>query len=135
MNPVFPAVQTQEEFLSSALHIICLCAEWCRACRDYHGTFESLAKEFKAFRFVWVDIEEEAEALGDLDIENFPTLLIRRQDWVLYFGVILPQPDHLHRLLKNFSKMTLDACQDYAQSSEERLAWQNNPDIIVLKAL
>ena len=29
-----------------------------------------------AVRFVWIDIEDEAEVAGDLDVETFPTLLV-----------------------------------------------------------
>jgi thioredoxin 1 len=37
-------------------------------------------------RFVWVDIEDESELVGDLDIEDFPTLLLARGGRVLFFG-------------------------------------------------
>lgn len=36
--------------------------------------------------FNWLDIEAEAEAMGDLDIENFPTLLIRRGESIVFFA-------------------------------------------------
>ncbi len=34
----------------------------------------------RAMRFAWVDIEDESELVGDLDIEDFPTLLLARED-------------------------------------------------------
>ena len=57
--------------------VACLCAAWCVACREYGATFAALAAQFgDEADFAWIDIEDDADALGDLDIENFPTLLI-----------------------------------------------------------
>ena len=50
--------------------------------------------------FLWVDVEDEAELVGDLDIETFPTLLIQQGTEVLFFGPLLPGADGLRRLLR-----------------------------------
>ena len=53
--------------------VACLCAAWCRTCDDYRPTFDALAREFeREARFVWVDIEYDEEALGDVDVVDFP---------------------------------------------------------------
>ncbi|MEO7116218.1 MAG: thioredoxin domain-containing protein, partial [Caldimonas sp.] len=58
------------------LLVACLCAGWCGSCRDYRATFDALAGQFAGGAvFAWIDIEDDADALGDLDIDNFPTLL------------------------------------------------------------
>ena len=63
------------------LLVACLCAAWCGTCREYRATFEALSGGFAGEAdFAWVDVEDEADALGDLDIENFPTLLIADAD-------------------------------------------------------
>ena len=54
--------------------VVCLCAEWCGLCRDYEAVFAQMAQRFPAFRFVWLDIEDQAELVGDMDVETFPTL-------------------------------------------------------------
>jgi thiol-disulfide isomerase/thioredoxin len=59
--------------------VACLCAEWCGSCRDYRATFAALAAQFAAdAEFAWIDVEDDADALGDPDIDDFPTLLIAR---------------------------------------------------------
>ena len=84
-----------------ALHVVCLCAAWCGVCRDYRATFDAAAAEAPAgARFAWVDIEDEAELLDDVDVENFPTLLIARGGRTLFFGPVTPQPATLARLLQ-----------------------------------
>lgn len=50
--------------------------------------------------FLWVDVEDDSELVGDLDIDTFPTLLVMAGASVLFFGPILPGVDHLRRLLR-----------------------------------
>ena len=82
------------------LLVVCLCAQWCGTCRDYVATFEAAAPGFgAAIQWRWIDIEDEAALLDGVDVENFPTLLIARDERVLFFGTITPQPQTLARLL------------------------------------
>jgi len=50
---------------------------------------------------VWVDVEDEADLLDPLDIENFPTLLLAVGDSPRFFGVITPQVQTLERLVRS----------------------------------
>jgi thiol-disulfide isomerase/thioredoxin len=85
---------------SAELTVTCLCAEWCGVCREYRPGFFELAKRFPQARFAWLDVEDDAEAAGDLEIENFPTLLVRNGESQLFHGVMPPQHEHLARLLE-----------------------------------
>ncbi len=105
--------------------VACLCAAWCGTCRDYREGFTHLEATFPEVEFRWVDIEDEAEALGDLDIENFPTLLIQRGELVLFFGVMLPQPGLLKRLIETFFAQTPEESHRYAHGTPERIGWQS----------
>ena len=86
------------------LHIACLCAAWCRLCDGYRAVIDQVAAEFaggaRPLAWHWVDIEDEAEVLGDIDIETFPTLVVFDAERVLFAGVIEPQPETLRRLLR-----------------------------------
>ena len=87
------------------LLVACLCAQWCRTCDAYRDTLlgarESLLRHPDvATRFLWIDIEDESELIGDLDIEDFPTLLLARGDAVLFFGPIRPHAQTIDRLLR-----------------------------------
>jgi thioredoxin 1 len=76
-----------------------LCAQWCGVCRDWLAVFDAAALRHPRDRFVWVDVEDQDQLVGDLDIETFPTLLVGTSDQVLFFGTILPSPELLTRLL------------------------------------
>jgi thiol-disulfide isomerase/thioredoxin len=82
------------------MEVTCLCAEWCHTCVEYRPGFLALAEKFPGTRFRWLDIEDQADEVGDLEVENFPTLRITQADEVLFHGTQLPIPAHLERLLR-----------------------------------
>jgi thioredoxin 1 len=86
---------------SAPLLVACLCAEWCGACREYRKVFEQVAQEHSGMRFLWVDIEDEADLVDPVEVENFPTLLIADADGARFFGTVLPHKDTLVRLLRS----------------------------------
>src|SRR5512141_1003058 len=81
--------------------VICLCAEWCGTCREWRDVFAQAAAARPDLRFGWVDVEDEAAAMGDMDIETFPTLLVADGGRPLFFGPVLPSGAQLARLLAN----------------------------------
>jgi len=80
--------------------VACLCAAWCGTCRDYRSVFEALPARFPQARFLWVDVEDDADWIGDIDVENFPTLVVQHHEAVLFQGVLTPQPRVVERLLE-----------------------------------
>lgn len=82
--------------------VVCLCAAWCGSCRDYRETFARLAREHADVRFAWVDIEDQSDALApfDLDIEDFPTLLVARGDELRFLGAVTPHAATLSRTIE-----------------------------------
>jgi thioredoxin 1 len=88
-------VESNREYL-----VACLCAEWCDTCVAYRPGFLAMAERFPRAEFRWLDIEDDAEAVEDIDVENFPTILVRRGEETLFHGVMLPHHEHLQRLLE-----------------------------------
>ena len=78
--------------------VICLCAQWCGVCRDWRTAFDQAASEHPQARFAWVDVEDEAASMGDIDIETFPTLLVAAAGQPVFFGPVLPVAAGLPRL-------------------------------------
>jgi thiol-disulfide isomerase/thioredoxin len=84
---------------ASQWFVACLCADWCDTCRDYRTAFENLARENPADAFVWIDIEDDSDWIGDIEVENFPTMLICREVTPHFFGTVLPHIEQLAKLL------------------------------------
>jgi len=82
------------------LLIACLCAQWCGTCRDYRPLFEQLQTEFGNAQFTWVDVEDEADLVDPIDVEDFPTLLIARGGQARFFGTLTPHLETLRRLVQ-----------------------------------
>ena len=104
--------------------VACLCAAWCGTCGGYRNAFEGVAERHPDKVFVWIDIEDNADLLGDLDVENFPSLLLQRDDTVAFFGPMLPDPLLLDRLVLAQAELDDRELARLAGSSEERRAWQ-----------
>ncbi len=99
----------------SPLLVACLCAAWCRTCDEYRPTFDALAREFeRATRFVWVDIEDDEDALGGVDVVDFPTLLIARGDAIDFYGPVLPHAQTARQLVQRALQGALGAAGDAA---------------------
>lgn len=81
--------------------VVCYCAAWCRTCDSYLDAFKQLSEKFPEQVFLWVDIEDEESLLDDLDVENFPTILIQEDGINLFFGTMLPYIGHLERMILN----------------------------------
>lgn len=79
--------------------VICLCAEWCGVCREWREAYGQLAAAHPELHFAWVDVEDEAQAMGDVDIETFPTMLVAHDGRPRFFGPVQPSLPQLSRLL------------------------------------
>lgn len=91
---------------ADALLVVCLCAQWCDVCEEYRSSFAqvqaNILLQHPDTRFAWLDIEDQAELLEPLDVENFPTILMATGDTPRFFGVITPQPQTLERLVRAY---------------------------------
>jgi len=96
-----------------SLLVACLCADWCDLCRDYRTLFDALAREMGAeATFAWVDIEDDEAALGNVDVEDFPTLLIARGSDTLFFGPVMPHAQTLSRMVRSAASRELEPIDD-----------------------
>jgi thioredoxin 1 len=80
--------------------VVVLCAAWCGVCTDYRAHFERALLSFDEANWRWVDIEDEADLLGPVDVEDFPTVLVAVGGTPLFFGPLGPQPEVLDRLVR-----------------------------------
>jgi thioredoxin reductase (NADPH) len=62
---------------------------------------ERIAAAHPDWLFAWADIEDDAELVGDIDVDNFPTLAVFRDGRPLHFGVSLPLEQVVGRTLQS----------------------------------
>ncbi|MEI6837645.1 MAG: thioredoxin family protein [Alcaligenaceae bacterium] len=102
MNLYFPNSSTLAKTLEQPelMVVMCFCAAWCDACKAYQPKFDALVQQHPNACFIWIDIEDYPELLGDEDVENFPTIAIMQKEQVRFFGTVLPHIEHLNRLIQ-----------------------------------
>lgn len=86
-----------------ALVVIALCAEWCGTCREFRPVLEHVAAAHPEILTAWADIEDDADIVGDIDLDSFPTLAIFRHGEALHFGPSLPLEAVLARLIESIA--------------------------------
>ncbi len=93
------------------LLVVGLCAAWCNTCAEFQAAFDRLADARADATFVWLDIEDDADVAGDIDVDNFPTIAVFLHGRLVHFGVSLPQAGIVTRLLDAIdgSTRTFDA--------------------------
>ena len=98
--------------------VVCLCAQWCGLCRDYQTVFAQMATRHPDFRFVWLDVEDQADLAGDVDVETFPTLLLADAQGARFFGPLTPQASTLSRLLESLHSGSLQSAPHAPETAE-----------------
>src|SRR5574343_1228736 len=93
-----PSSTSADNAAAARWRVHVLCAEWCGTCRDYRAFAASQAQHGEE-DWVWVDIETNSDLLGELDIENFPTLLVTQAGVPRFLGTVTPQPEVAQRLI------------------------------------
>ncbi len=81
--------------------VVCLCAAWCGVCGEYRERFEQVRAHFPQVQFLWIDVEDDADLLHPLDVENFPTLLLALGNEPRFLGTLTPQAQTLERLIRS----------------------------------
>ena len=99
--------------LVQPLVVACLCAAWCRTCDDYRPVFEEVGARFgERVVLRWIDIEDEAALVGDVDVDNFPTVALLRGASALFCGTLTPQAATLARMIEAALTGTLARVDD-----------------------
>ena len=65
-----------------------------------------VSAQFPTLRFVWMDIEDEADLVEPVAVDDFPTLLAATPENVLFFGTVAPHVHTLQRLVQTFAQQS-----------------------------
>jgi len=59
-------------------------AEWCGPCKSFGPTFEAASEKYPEIAFAKVNTEEEREMAAGFNIRSIPTLMVFREQVILY---------------------------------------------------
>lgn len=64
--------------------IIDFWAPWCGPCRSFAPTYEKMSEQYPDIIFAKVNTEEETELAGSFQIRSIPTLMLFRENVIIY---------------------------------------------------
>lgn len=78
------AQQFNEVITNNDIVIVDFWAEWCGPCKSFAPTYEKVSEQHADIFFAKVDTEKEQELAGHFQIRSIPTLMIFREQVVLF---------------------------------------------------
>lgn len=115
--------------LTEGAVVVFLCAQWCGTCKTFAADAQALAQAFPQALFLWLDVEDDSAVVGDVDVDNFPSLAVFVRGVPVHFGVTMPQRGVVGRLLKALLATSADAPHaadvepEVSALPQELLAW------------
>ena len=93
---------------SNATVLVDFWAEWCGPCRSFAPTYEQMSEKYPDMVFAKVDTEDQPELAGDFNIRSIPTLMVFRDQIILYSQAGALPPQNLEDLIEQVNKLDMD---------------------------
>jgi len=114
----------EEKVSSSDFIIVDFWAPWCGPCRSFAPTYEKVSADFPDIVFAKVNTEDEQEIAGHFQIRSIPTLMIFRDNVIIYSEAGALPEGGLRDLIEGASKLDMDEVKKKVaeESAEEAQA-------------
>ena len=103
-------------------------AEWCGPCRSFAPTYETTSEKHPDIVFAKVDTEDQPELAGAFGIRSIPTLMVFRDQIVLYAQPGAIPGNMLENLISQVKELDMDDVRAKIASQEDGHAHEHDPD-------
>jgi thioredoxin 1 len=83
-------------------------APWCGPCRQFAPVYESLAEQHEDIVFAKVNTEEERELAGHFQIRSIPTLMVFREQIIVFSQPGALPPAALSSVIEKVRELDMD---------------------------
>ncbi len=94
-------------------------AEWCGPCRSFAPTYETTSEKHPDIVFAKVDTEDQPELAGAFGIRSIPTLMVFRDQIVLYAQPGAIPGNMLENLISQVKELDMDDVRAKIASQED----------------
>jgi thioredoxin 1 len=99
--------------------IIDFWAEWCGPCRGFAPTFENASEEHPEIVFAKVDTEDQQQLAQEFNIRSIPTLMVFRDQILLYNEAGALPPAMLTDLIGQVNGLDMDDIRRQIEEGDE----------------
>jgi thioredoxin len=98
----------QDTINNSPIVIVDFWAAWCGPCRSFAPTFEAESEKHTDIVFAKVNTEEQQEIAGAFNIRSIPTLMVFRDQVILYAEAGALPPAAFSQLIEQVKSLDMD---------------------------
>lgn len=95
-------------------------ADWCGPCRSFAPTFEAAAEKHPEIAFCKVNTEEEREMAAGFNIRSIPTLMVFREQVILYAEAGALSASALDQLVEQVKGLDMAAVKAEIAAEEQQ---------------
>lgn len=93
---------------NNAIVIIDFWASWCAPCRTFAPIFEQASEKFTDIAFAKIDTEQEQGLAGYFQIRSIPTLMIFREQIMLFNQAGMLGEEQIEELITKVKELDMD---------------------------
>jgi len=100
--------------------IIDFWAQWCGPCKSFGPIFEKVAEENSDVTFAKVNTEEQQELAGHFQIRSIPTLMVIKEQVVVFNQAGALSEEGLNDLVKQVKELDMDMVRKEIEKEQQQ---------------